>query len=417
MNEDTKTDLFEGTNRVWRRIRDLYTAFATGITSSELERLLSSDPRGMYAFYAKGIRPAEPDENKAGRVLRFTWYLFKAFVLRMGPGRRLFYLFALLLTFLAVFQGSMMNAIYAVLIFNFLLALELAEKLMTVDELESARAIQLGLLPRDVNTIEGFGIETYSEVAKSVGGDYYDFLSLKDGSTGVVVGDVSGKGMSAALYMIKVQTALHLFAKEESNLRNLLVRLNDYMRDQLKRNFFLTISLLKLRANGKAQLYRAGHTPAMMFRRDTQSIVMLQPKGVIIGSSPHSSGDRNSDGVDQKNGPAGGANCFQDLFEQSLEMESISLAAGDTLLMYSDGLVETINGAREEFGERRLKAILSESGKGTVGELKEAIVRELVRFRGAEELRDDTTFVIVRREPRGRAAKKNARLASPATVS
>jgi len=364
-------------------LRDFGRLFMSGVTSSEIEKLVSDDTRGMYTFYVKNMVPVQPNESRVTKAIKFAWYLFLAFLLKLTPARRLFYGIAILLVILAFWDNDLMKALYAVLILNFLLALELADKLVTRDELEFARKLQLSLLPSAEIPVAGFSVAAHSEIAASVGGDYYDLIPLKDGSTLVVIGDVSGKGISAALYMVKVQTALQMLSKEVSDPRALAIRLNEYLYGQLRRNFFLTITIARAHPNGIITYCRAGHMPALLYDAKKRACSWLQPKGTAIGLAP----------------PEGGENGQErhKIFEKSLIQEHTKLRPGDAIVLFTDGVVESVNRADEEFGQARLmQSVLDSAGNG-VEPMKTRLVDRLSAFRDGEDLRDDTTFVILQR--------------------
>ena len=378
-------------------LRDFYKLFTSGLTSAEIEKLVNSDARGMYTFYVKNMTPRNPNDSKVVRFFKFVWYLFLAFLMKMTPARRLFYAIALFLVVLGFWDGDLMKLFYAFLVINFLMAMELADKLVTRDDLEFARQIQLSLLPDRVAPIEGFEVATHSEVAQSVGGDYFDFLPVKDGSTIVVIGDVSGKGISAALYMVKVQTALQMLAQETDNPRQLLLRLNEYLYRQLKRNFFLTVSLMRVFPDGEIRFCRAGHMPALRLDASRQLCAWIHPKGTAIGLAP----------PDQKTNRRGNGESHS-VFEKSLEIEEMVLDEGDTVVLYTDGVIESVNRADEEYGETRLMQILLDSNGATAEEMKDRLLKSLGHFRNGEELRDDTTFVVLRRMGRPSSIKRTS---------
>jgi sigma-B regulation protein RsbU (phosphoserine phosphatase) len=376
-------------------LRDFYRLFTSGLTSAEIEKLVNADTRGMYTFYVKNMPARNPDDSRFVRFFKFIWYLFQAFLLKMTPARRLFYAIALFLVILGFWDGDLMKLFYAFIVINFLMAMELADKLVTRDDLEFARQIQLSLLPDRVAPIEGFDVATHSEVAQSVGGDYFDFLPVEDGSTIVVIGDVSGKGISAALYMVKVQTALQMLAQETSHPRDLLLRLNEYLYRQLKRNFFLTVSLMRVYPNGEIQFCRAGHMPALRLDASRRTCSWIHPKGTAIGLAPP---EQHSD--HRGNGET------HTVFEKTLETEELVLDAGDTVILYTDGVIESVNRSDEEYGESRLMQVLLDSEGQGAEEVKVGLLKSISRFRGGEELRDDTTFVVLQRARRTLTAER-----------
>lgn len=366
-----------------RSLQNFYRLFTSGLTSSEIEKLVSDDAKGMYTFYLKNMPPHQRNESRVVRFFKFAWYLFLAFLLKLTPARRLLYAIAVLLVGLALWDADIMKALYGILILNFLLAMELADKLVTRDELEFARQIQLSLLPDTIVPVKGFSLSTFSEVAESVGGDYYDLLPGSHGSTLVVIGDVSGKGISAALYMVKVQTALQLLSRKSSDPRDLMLRLNEYLYGKFKRNFFLTVTIMQVFPNGRVRYCRAGHMPLLHLNTKTRNCTWLQPKGTAIGLAPPENGQ--------------GGNGVHTLFEKSLEVEETTLKSGDVVLLYTDGVVETVNGLEEEFGQARLQQVVVDTAGESSDRLKDLLINRLKTFRSGEELRDDTTFVVLKR--------------------
>jgi len=372
-------------------LKDFYDLFTSGLTVNEIERLINVDTRDTYAFYIRHMKKPTEERNRVVRFLVFCWNLFLAFLLKLTPARRLFYALALVGLIFALAQDSLTYAVYSFLIINFLLALEVADKLITRDELVLARDIQLSLLPTGIVPPPGYEIAAYSDVAKSVGGDYYDVLRLDDGSTLLVIGDVSGKGISAALYMVKVQTTLQLLIKESMDPRELLIRLNRYLYGHLKKSYFLTVALAQIYPEGRFNYCRAGHTAAILFDSRKGAFVRLQPHGAALGitSSEGDSGE-NAAGQSAVSQPAR-------LYGETLEIHSASLEPGDVMLLFTDGVIDTVNTSQQEFGERRVTDVLMRHHTSSAETIKTALVEELASFRSAAELRDDTTFVVLKR--------------------
>jgi len=354
-------------------LKNFYHLFTSDLTRAEIERLVKVDARGMYAFYLRHMQKPDLAKKPLKRALSFCRDLFVTFLLKLTPARRLLYAIAVLLFALALIDTSWWDVVYVFVILNFLLALELADKLIAKDELAVAREIQLSLLPNQSTPISGFEVAAFSDAAKSVGGDYYDFIPLAGGSALVVIGDVSGKGISAALYMVKVQTLLQIFAKETGEPCVLLDRLNEQLYRNLKRNYFLTLALLRLHPNGDIELCRAGHTPALFYDGEKKYCLWLEPKGLAIGI---------------ENGAG---------FRGKLELSKRLLQPGDLLLLFTDGVSETADHALMEFGENRLAQILSKNSHASSEQIKSALLQELNAFRNGAELRDDTTFVVIKR--------------------
>ena len=354
-------------------LRKLYDLYGAGLTRAEMERLWKQDTRGMYEFYARHITRPDQEQSRVKRVLLFSKELFISFLLKLTPGRRLLYAVGLFLFFTGLWQRDWGNAFWAFLILNFLLALELADKLIAKDELAVARDIQLSLLPKEKISLPGFELAAFSDAARSVGGDYYDFISLADGSTLVAIGDISGKGLSAALYMAKVQAMLQFLALQFSDPRDLLVQLNSHIHGTFKKNYFFTASLVRLYPDGRMELCRAGHQPALLYVAATKTGEWLRPRGLGIGLE-------NGDG-----------------YARQLEQQRRLLQSGDLLVLFTDGVAEMVNAAKEEYGDGRIaQAVVRNAAASTEG-LKSILLRELAAFRDGAELRDDLTLVILKR--------------------
>jgi phosphoserine phosphatase RsbU/P len=355
------------------------------LTWNDLNKSLSDDMRGMYEFYAKNMKSVEGNSNRIKRSVKLLWLLFVAFLMKLTPPRRLMYAIALIFIFVAVSQDKITSAVYSFIIVSILLAMELADKLITKDELSVARDIQLSLQPTGITTLPGYEFAAHSEVAKEVGGDYYDILTLPDDSTLIVIGDVSGKGISSALYVVKMQTALQLFATETSDLRELLIRLNSHMYGQLKRNYFLSLFLVKLHSNGKIELCRAGHPPALLYSTLENNVSWLRPNGFAVGMAASSNDDTL---IDQK---------INTDFGCSLETKALQLQQGDILFLFTDGVNESVNADGKEYGQERIAGLIKAFSSDTVEELRERINNELINFRAGTDLRDDTTFILLKR--------------------
>jgi sigma-B regulation protein RsbU (phosphoserine phosphatase) len=372
------------TPRLPRFLQNLHNILTRDLTWDDLNKSLNEDMRGMYEFYARSMKSVEGERSGIKRSIKFMWHLFVAFLLKLTPPRRLIYAVALVFIIITVSEGKAASAIYSFIIVTFLLAMELADKLITKDELSIARDIQLSLQPTSDVKVPGYELIAHSEAAKQVGGDYFDILNLSDSSTLAVIGDVSGKGISSALYVVKMQTALQLFANETNDPRELLIRLNSHVYGQLKRNYFLSLFLVKLRSDGNVDLCRAGHPPALLYRAVDNSATWLKPNGIAVGMAPSSNSDVDSE---QK------SICFS----ASLEMQCIQLEHGDMLFLFTDGVTESVDISGKEYGLERIDEMIKQCSGKTAEQIRQHIITELSRHRAGADLRDDTTFVLLKR--------------------
>ena len=234
-------------------------------------------------------------------------------------------------------------------------------------ELQTARSIQHAFLPRDVPALLGWHFAPYYQPARDVGGDFYDFLPLEDGRLGIVIGDVSGKSIPAALLMATVHTMLRTAVQGTISPGEVLARVNELLTAEIPEGMFVTCFFALLDpASGHLWYANAGHEPP--YRQHEENAAELWATGMPLGMLPGTRYD---------------------------EYE-ITLAPGDSLLFYSDGLVEAHNPANEMFGFPRLQSILTEQTNGVP--LIDVLLSELQDFTGEGwEQEDDVTLLALHR--------------------
>jgi serine phosphatase RsbU (regulator of sigma subunit) len=268
-------------------------------------------------------------------------------------------------------------AVYSFVLLNLLIAFELADKLNAKDELEIAREIQTSLMPKDPPRVANFEISCYSEAAAEVGGDYYDFLINEKfpGRTYFIIGDISGKGMAAAIHMVQVQSILHHIILNESSPKEILVSLNSNLKKFLRKGSFFTASLAGINPDGTMHLVRAGHMPVIYYCRSKNECLTIVPKGIGIGL-----GDDH-------------------IFGDTLEEINIKPEEGDLLVFYTDGIVETMNTLHQEFGIERLKNIVLKNSGKTAQAIRDEILYNLSSFKNESQFYDDFTLTVMKTSP------------------
>ena len=206
-----------------------------------------------------------------------------------------------------------------------------------------------------------------------VGGDYYDLLPV-DGSESklfVVIGDVSGKGLSASLYMTKLQTMMQLYCTPGKTPKEILVDVNKRMYDEIERNWFITITLALFDLEeGTVKFCRAGHMPILT--ANNGSVEAYRTQGIGVGLEKG------------------------EIFERSLVEEEVKLNSGQIYAFFTDGVTEAMNEENELFGEDKLTTILKNKSAHRSTEIMEEILHSLKIFRGTAEVSDDITMVIVK---------------------
>lgn len=234
-------------------------------------------------------------------------------------------------------------------------------------ELRTAQEIQHTFLPREVPSLPGWQLAPYYQSAREVGGDFYDFLPFADGRLGIVIGDVTDKGMPAALVMTATRTMLRTAAQEKTSPSEVLARVNDLLFADIPSNMFVTCFYAILDpASGHLCYANAGHEPP--FRQHSGSAAELWATGMPLGMMPGTAYD---------------------------EYET-TVTPGESLLFYSDGLVEAHNHRREMFGFARLQTLLASQGDDV--SLIDILLDALQRFTGSGwEQEDDVTLVALQR--------------------
>jgi len=234
-------------------------------------------------------------------------------------------------------------------------------------DLELAARVQRQLLPYSIPEMEGIQIAAHTEPAHVVSGDYFDFFSYPQGSKGVVIADVMGKGISASMLMSNLQASLRILGPEHSRLDELAGRLNELFRRNQKLISFISLFLLKIEKNIQVIQYcNAGHNPPIFREAGSGTIHWLKPTGPAIGLKP-----------------AGG-----------YRSEEKSFNPGDLLLMYTDGLIEAQNNLGNEFGKSRMEDFVQENFQLPANTFLKGLREKVNDFAGT--LQDDMTILVIK---------------------
>jgi serine phosphatase RsbU (regulator of sigma subunit)/anti-sigma regulatory factor (Ser/Thr protein kinase) len=232
-------------------------------------------------------------------------------------------------------------------------------------ELRIARLIQQTLLPRELPELPGWEVAAYYRPAREVGGDFYDFIELPEGKLGLIVADVTDKGIPAALVMATTRSVLRAAAERITSPGEVLQRVNDQLVPDIPDNMFVTCFYSVLDPQKRTLRYaNAGH--GLAFRRTDEGVVELKATGMPLGLMP----------------------------DMDYEENEVQLAPGDTVLFQSDGLAEAHNASREMFGFPRVKQLMADHPGGA--ELIDILVAELENFTmDGWEHEDDVTLLAV----------------------
>lgn len=236
-------------------------------------------------------------------------------------------------------------------------------------ENEQAAEIQRRILPARAPDVPGMDLAGHNDPCRTVGGDYYDYIAYDDGRVAVVLGDVAGKGMSAALLMSNLQPRVQLLAEDPKNLGDLISRLDKSLVAHCPSNRFITLFFGLIHPNtGKLVYCNAGHNPPLLVHADG-TVDRLPAGGTVLGMIP----------------------------EIGYEQSEAVLEKDDILAIYSDGITEAANPSGEEFGEERLAELLREKRGQPASDVVDDVIDAVADWTANAPAEDDMTVVIARR--------------------
>jgi sigma-B regulation protein RsbU (phosphoserine phosphatase) len=234
------------------------------------------------------------------------------------------------------------------------------------EELKRAREIQQMLLPNELPQLAGVQISGAWQPAREVGGDYFDVIALDEKRLGICIGDVAGKGITAALLMANLQASFRAFATADASPQAVCTKLNKFLSANLASGKFVTFFYAVLDAERRTLIYEnAGHCPGLLIRGNGTA-ELLRGSGAVLGVLP--------DWI------------YQD--------STVQLEGGDTLILSTDGVTEAENTRLEEFGEQRLLEA-ARARNGSALETQRAVMQQVTAYCGGN-FRDDATLLVLR---------------------
>lgn len=246
------------------------------------------------------------------------------------------------------------------------------EKKEIEGELRNAREVQRVLLPQQDPVVSGFRVNGTNLPARIISGDYYDYIQLPEEKLGVVIADVSGKGVSAGLLMAMCRSLLRAVSLTNASPSAVLAAVNGYLFPDIREDMFISMIYGILDpSDGSFTFARAGHDPALIYRKATGAVEKSRPKGMALG-------------ID------GGS-----VFERVTKDERVVLEAGDCVLLFTDGVKEAVNEGDEEFGLERLAATFTESASLGAEAVVRKVQEQVTAFSGDGRQMDDVTIVAI----------------------
>jgi len=251
---------------------------------------------------------------------------------------------------------------------------KISERERLKKEMEIAAKVQLSLLPKEEPQIPGYEISSISIPAVEAGGDYFDFVKLSGDKIGIAIGDVSGKGVGAAIYMTLTKGILQAHAEEDASPKNVLGKVNRLLYKTIEKNSFVSMFYAILDVNNHKILYsRAGHNPGILCSQVDAGTKLLLSKGMALG-------------LEQ------GA-----IFTSTLNEEEIEIKHGDVFVLYTDGFTEAMNEKQELYGEERLIELIKNNHNLSAHDLMNLVLKDVRKFVDNYPQHDDMTMLIVKR--------------------
>ncbi|HEY2821711.1 MAG TPA: PP2C family protein-serine/threonine phosphatase [Candidatus Acidoferrum sp.] len=370
---------------MFKRVGAFWERVSEGRQIDELWAQMSADARATYGFYGRDVDwevvNAMPHWRRPFHLAKqFFW----ALMMKLSPARRVLLLVAIVLFLVSgvhfhVDNNDVVDVRFewiSALLFLLVLSLELADKVIMKRDLEIAREIQSWLVPSQAPEVPSGDIAFHTRPQNSVAGDYYDAFyptatAAEGGKLMLVVADVAGKSVPAALLMATMQASLRTVAGDDAPLDKLVARLNRYASAYSLDGRRFTTAILGLYdpASGELTYVNAGHNQPVIRRTDL-SMEFLDKGGLPLG------------------------------IESTAEYETgtVTLRPGDILIMFTDGVVEAFNAAGEEFGNGRWLNAIRNLPAGSAAQSLQFLMRQVDEFVGATRQSDDITCLVFQRK-------------------
>ena len=244
------------------------------------------------------------------------------------------------------------------------------ERQMMAHELAIAEELQANLLPRKVPQIPGYDVSAYYRPSREVGGDYYDFIEIDADHLGILVADVSGKGIPGSIVMTETRALVKSEAVRTLSPAETLIRVNRVLYNDIKRGMFVTVFYMILALQkGILSCVSAGHNPMVLWRKASNTCHLVNPNGLALG-------------IDK--GP---------LFEKTLKEQKIQLFKGDRFVLYTDGVIESMNLNHEQYGQNKFYLRTKQLADKSSSEFLSLLVNEVEEHQGEATQHDDITIV------------------------
>lgn len=341
-----------------------------------ISRDFNQEMRELKQFYINEEKKKRLEQmGLISRWFHMVIWILKSMFLKLTPFRRLL----ILIGFIFLITGSTFslnndqnsnnnNGLIGGVIILFVLMLELKDKLLAKDELEAGRKLQQALLPEQSPKVSGWTLWLFTRSANEVGGDLVDYIRVDENKIGVVIADVAGKGLKAALLMAKLQATVRALSPDYDSLSKLGSKVHEiFYRDSLPGLFASMIYAEIIPGSGELKYINAGHLPPMIVKAD--GITELQRGEPALG--------------------------LMNKFNYTENL--IELLPGEIFFAYSDGLTEAQNTYGQFYGVERVKRLLPQLRGYDAAGIGQSIVEDVDRFVGISSRFDDLSLVILKK--------------------
>ncbi len=236
-------------------------------------------------------------------------------------------------------------------------------------ELELSQTVQRALLPQRMPDIAGVELAAFSRPSDIIGGDYFDFFQFRDGTQGLVIADVSGHGVSAGMLMTSLQTAVRTMAPETDSPAEVMERINRFYIHNINFTTFVTVFLARFDpATGILNYVNAGHNPPVFFSKRSGETSWLMPTVSAVGL----------------------------MEDYHARIASVTLSKDDVLLLYTDGITESINPQQKQFGQARLSELIRQNADLSAPDLIQTVRQSMSAFGENQRPADDVTLITLK---------------------
>ncbi|MGE0432276.1 MAG: PP2C family protein-serine/threonine phosphatase, partial [Planctomycetota bacterium] len=237
-------------------------------------------------------------------------------------------------------------------------------------EMSIAEEVVIHLLPDSLPKIYGYDVYAFYNPSKEVGGDYYDFFEIDPNHVGMIVADVSGKGIPGAMVMTMARSVIRYEAMGTLSPRETFMRANRHIARDIKRGMFVTAFYVVLNTQtAEMTVASAGHNPLLLWRASTGKVEMVNPNGIALGFDK---------------GP---------IFDRTIKEDKVQLYSGDRVVLYTDGVVEAMSPDNEEYTDERFIELIESYPDANSNQLTNIIVQDVMDHQGGGEQSDDITIV------------------------